>query len=351
MPSSFPTSPSNGAKYTVGGTRYTYVSSLNRWTIDTSTPSRTPTIHLFTSSTTWTVPSTALAIEAVVISGGGGGGGGGYRQKGASGGGGGGISIGRYNLNYFNGGAYSISCYITVGAGGAGGTGYISSGTSATNGSAGGTTSVSFDVSNVGRITASGGSGGLASTGSTGDATALFGGSGGVGMWSGSSGGSGGYGTTSSNLSGSNASDTINSPTGGGGGGGSYYDGTNYFLGTGGSSGSGSGANISVFNLQPTLTIPTNLSSSYSTTNAVNLYSPASSLLSNFYPVIGPGTGGSGAPADQITGNYAFAGGNGGLYGGGGGGGGSIYTYSGVGTAGNGGSGSQGCVLLTVWYS
>ena len=352
MPSSFPTSPSNGAKYTVGGTRYTYVSSLNRWTIDTSTPIRTPTILIFTSSTTWTVPANAQAIEAIVIGGGGGGGGGGYLQRGASGGGGGGLSIARYNLNYFNGGTSSISCYITIGAGGTGGYGISTSGSLATNGSNGGDTTVSFTGAPYeGRIVAGGGTGGSASSGTSGNGTALTGGTGGLGMWNGGQGGSGGYGTTSSNLAGSNASDTINTPTGGGGGGGSYYDGSSYYQGTGGSSGSGSAANISVFDLQPTLTTPINLSSTYTNASTgVNLYSPASSLLNNFYPITGPGTGGSGGPADQVIGDYAFYGGNGGLYGGGGGGGGGLTSYADSGVGGYGGDGAQGCVILTVFY-
>jgi hypothetical protein len=351
MPSSFPISPSNGAKYTVGGTRYTYVSSLNRWTVDTSISNRTPTIHIFTSSTTWTVPANVQAIEAIVIGAGGGGGGGGYLQKGASGGGGGGLSIARYNLNYFNSGTSSISCYITIGAGGAGGTGRITSGSSATNGSNGGNTSISFGATNIGRVIAGGGFGGLASTGSTGDATALVGGAGGKGMWNGGQGGSGGYGTTSTTLAGSNASDTINTPTGGGGAGGTYTGG---IQGTGGSSGSGAGANISVFDLQPTLTTPITLSSTYTDyITGVDLYSPANSLLNNFYPVTGPGTGGSGAPANGIDSGVtsnAFYGGAGGLYGGGGGGGGSIIGYPTVGYGGNGGDGAQGCVILTVFY-
>jgi hypothetical protein len=200
------TSPTtgNGAAYvynfTNTGTRYIYNSTDNRWEVDTSTPKKAPTTHLFTSSVaSWTIPTGAKAIYALVIAGGGGGGrgySGGTGGAGGGGGGGGGMSIHTYNLIS----GYQTTAVITVGAGGAAESG---------GGVAGGTSSFSIaDSGSLGTLVAGGGGGGSNGGVSTGTA-----GTGGLGMFTGGDGGAG-------IDTGSNSSPTSTGTRGGGSGGG-----------------------------------------------------------------------------------------------------------------------------------
>lgn len=166
----------NGAVYTYNfnniGTRYTYNSTDNRWEISTSIPKKAPTTHLFTSSvSSWTIPTSAKAIHAVVIAGGGSGGVGGVGTSyaGGGGGGGGGMSIHTYNLIS----GYQTTAVITVGAGATSGTGGTSSFNIADSGS-------------LGALTAAGGT-----AGGTGGVTSSNPGAGGLGMFNGGAGGLG----------------------------------------------------------------------------------------------------------------------------------------------------------------
>jgi hypothetical protein len=351
------TSPNttNGAAYVYNfnntGTRYIYNSTDNRWEVDTSTPKKAPTTHLFTSSVaSWIIPTGAKAIHALCIAGGGGGGGGGDDTPGGAGGGGGGVSIHTYNLIT----GYNATAVITVGAGGAGGSG---GGTNSlaeyvlgTAGATGGTSSFRLATSGtLGILTASGGNGG-ATAPSSASTTATSGGAGGLGMWSGGAGGAGGSGLTSTTNNGvsATASATEFSPGGGGGGGGTYN------LTNTGNGGAGASA----------LTLGTIVGTAISKTDAnlstlgdngpyqfVNTYYPAKTPSA----VVASGGGGNGAPSGgwMVTpsGAVGYYGGTGGLYGGGGGGGGTTPSGSGdEAFGGNGGAGAQGCVFLTVWY-
>jgi hypothetical protein len=135
----------------------------------------------FTSSTTWTRPTSVnYLLAAVVIGGGGGGGGGGCAYPtsatntndfavGGGGGGGGGFV---FSQNLFCGSATALT--ITVGAGGAGGAGTTratSGGTTvANNGAAGGATTISgFSHYGTGSMTGGGGSGGVGTALTTGN--------------------------------------------------------------------------------------------------------------------------------------------------------------------------------------
>jgi hypothetical protein len=181
------------------GTRYTYNATDNRWEIDTSIPKKAPTTHLFTSSvSSWTIPTSARAIHAVVIGGGGAGGmgGSGTSVAGGGGGGGGGMSIHTYNLIS----GYQTTAVITVGAGGSG------------SGSGGGTSSFKIaDSGSLGTLIAAGGSAGF-----TGGTTLGQEGSGGIGMFTGGAGGAG-------LDTGSNDSPAISTGARGGGSGGGNH--------------------------------------------------------------------------------------------------------------------------------
>ena len=111
--------------------------------------------QVFTSGTTWTVPSGVTNVLIACIGGGGSGGGSTTSGDGGSGGGGGGMIVGEANLR----GLSSVS--VAIGAGGpdtgTGGTG------NAPDGAAGGSSSVSWIAgSTTYRYTATGGSGGSA---------------------------------------------------------------------------------------------------------------------------------------------------------------------------------------------
>jgi hypothetical protein len=213
------TSPNsdNGAAYiynfTNTGTRYTYNSTDNRWEVNTSVPKKAPTTHLFTSSvSSWTIPTGARAIHAVVIGGGGGGGYGSTGTTGAGGGGGGGGGMSVHTYNLISG--YQTTAVITVGARGTSASG--------SSGTAGGSSSFRIaDSGSLGTLIASGGLGG-----GLGFSTGSSGGTGGFGMFIG---GNGGGGVTS----GSNNSPATSIGARGGGSGGGRVDGLNYTGGSG----------------------------------------------------------------------------------------------------------------------
>ena len=301
------------------GTRYTYNSTDNRWEVDTSIPKKAPTTHLFTSSVSWTVPTGAKAIHAVVIGGGGGGGGGcavtaNTASQGGAGGSGGALSQATYNLI----GGYTTTATITVGAGGVGGPGASSGGGAGENGLSGYTSYINFASSgSLGAITASGGAGGAGgeqvSTNNSNTSATL-------GMINGSSGGgrAGGAGGIYFSV----GSDSYGGAAGGGSGAG--HTGTDLVSRYGGNGGS----------VVPFSVLGGGITNSFIKVGGSSL-------------VCGPGAGGAGGVGyGSVT--FDLPGGNGGLYGGGGGGGG---TGGRTGRAGGvGGAGAQGCVFLTVWY-
>ena len=280
----------NGAAYiynfTNTGTRYTYNSTDNRWEVETSTPKKAPTTHLFTSSvSSWAIPTGARAIHAVVIGGGGGGGYGSTGTTGAGGGGGGGGGMSVHTYNLISG--YQTTAVITVGARGTSASG--------SSGTAGGSSSFRIaDSGSLGTLIASGGLGG-----GLGFSTGSSGGTGGFGMFIG---GNGGGGVTS----GSNNSPATSIGARGGGSGGGRVDGLNYTGGSGDTS-------PKIWETK----------------------------------VLSPGIGGTGVDANTPPNNLTA---DGGLYGGGGGGGGARPVSGAPMNAGLGGRGAQGCVFLTVWY-
>jgi hypothetical protein len=318
------TSPNttNGAAYVYNfnntGTRYIYNSTDNRWEVATSTPKKAPTTHLFTSSVSWTIPTGAKAIHAVVIGGGGGGGGGcavtaNTASQGGAGGSGGALSQVTYNLI----GGYTTTATITVGAGGSGGSGASSGGGAGEYGLSGNTSYINFASSgSLGAITASGGVGGLGGTQvSTNDSNT----SATLGMINGSSGGGRAGGTGS--IFRNEGSPSYGGAAGGGSGAG--HTGTDTISRYGGNGGS---------------VVPFSVAGGVDNT----FTRIGSSSL-----VCGPGAGGAGGTS--YTSSTFVYGGAGGLYGGGGGGGGSSGRTDGY-SSGNGGAGAQGCVFLTVWY-
>jgi hypothetical protein len=113
---------------------------------------------VFTSSQTWTVPSSAQVVDVMVV-GGGGGADGGYRSSGnaESGAGGGAITVAK-NLNLT--GVSTVS--IVVGAGGAGGAGSVT--TSRTLGGAGGYSGFGDYCYSQGGLRTTGGSPSIKST-------------------------------------------------------------------------------------------------------------------------------------------------------------------------------------------
>jgi hypothetical protein len=270
----------------------------------------------FTSSGTFTKPPGYAAFGVDIIGAGGGGARGQSADYGPAGGGG----AGRYK-DIFSSAAFSASETVTIGAGGAGAT------VDATNGSAGGTSSIGAIGAATGgaggTYNSLGGSGGAAivahtgvagNAGSTGFAGAAP--SNAIGAQNAEfGGGSGSYRNASSSDSGTNAGSSL---FGGGGGGGGASTGDNVARagGRGGQSGSytaGGGGS--------------------STSGAAGGNGAAGNFI-----ICGEG-GGGGGTSNTSTG---FAGGDGGIPGGGGGGGG-----NGVSSRGNGGSGARG--ELRIW--
>jgi hypothetical protein len=239
-------SPTSGS--TAGGTNVTitgtnFLSGLA--TGGTITTDGAYTIHTFTTSGTFSVP-TARNVDVLVVAGGGAGG----NSTGGGGGGGGVIYQGSYNVS-------TGSKTVTVGAGGIGGP------TNGTNGAnsvfdtltaiGGGGSTVSGGSGGGGTYWASGGSGtagqgyagGAGRTGSGADASGNPYSSGGGG----GAGGAGGNGTTLSSGNGgvgyvSSISGSAQYYGGGGGGGADSYR-RNPSNGTGGNGGGGNGGNTS----------------------------------------------------------------------------------------------------------
>jgi hypothetical protein len=179
-------------------------------------------MDLFTSSTTFTIPSGKTTLKITVIGGGGGGAKGGTYAFGRGGGAGGGASI-----KYFTGLTPGNTLTVTIGAGGTAGT------VSNNPGGTGGTSSVASGTQSISTIQATGGAGGSGNQ----DGSVIGGvGSGGTANFTGGTGMGGGFGGNTASgeggnsfmggggYGGSNGSASITGgpgqPYGGGGGGG-----------------------------------------------------------------------------------------------------------------------------------
>lgn len=224
--------------------------------------SATPDHSIFTSSTSWTVPTNVTSVAILCV--GAGGGGGGCDDTDETGGGGGGGALAYANSISTTPGE---TLTITVGTGGSGG------GTGGGNGGAGGNSSVSRGATVLcsagggsgglgGRsssnaaggtvITGTGGAGGAGGSGSNRD-TDFAGGGGGAGGYAGSGGAGGNQGVTNGATAGSGGGgggggrSTARASIGAGGGVGIYGQGTNGAAGQdlqdGGGGSGGSGGN------------------------------------------------------------------------------------------------------------
>lgn len=291
----------------------------------------------FTSSGTWTKPtSVAPTLVYVELAGAGGGGGGGARTasgNASSGGGGGGGAA--YMRGWFRASALSATETITIGATGGSGAGATSDGVAGSNGTAGGNSTFGSRLTAYGGgfgaggqlAGNSGGGGGAGWQGSGGNASGATAGS--AGTLGGQAGGSGGSGTAG-------ASSGVGS---GGGGGTNAAAGSNANLTMDGGGGGGSGGGISAApaafsggNGGRTLTYNVGTVSGGSAGNPGT--SPTASLTA--------GGGGAGAGGSNAAG-VGGAGGTGAQPGGGGGGGGSAVG----GNGGAGGAGGSG--ICRVW--
>jgi hypothetical protein len=239
----------DGTRYYVRAFAYTYQNATRLYTTTTTgaqanaVPLKTQGSQTFTSSGTFTVPTSVYSVQAFVVGGGGGGGGGyvwydGYAGGNYCGGGGGG--------GYTGYGTYAVTpgqqIAITVGAGGTAGPGGNGG-----NGGAGGASSFGSFLSKAGgnggttgSSGGSGGSGGGAGYYSTGNPGGQTGGqSGTAGGSDGSSGGTGGgNGQGSTTRAFGESSNTLYS----GGGGGGTNNNTRLAGGAGGGGNGGCGA-------------------------------------------------------------------------------------------------------------
>ena len=296
----------NPQQIPVGGALDFQAASSTQWY--SSLHASTAQAYVFTSGTSFTVPTGAKFVDVICI-GGGGGGGSGARQAttsaryGGGGGGSGGISIYRTS-------APNVAFTYAVGAPGTGGASVTTDTTNGANGVAGGQSSVNLGGTYVCRANGGAlGSGGTTSTGSAGAAGGAM-----------IAGGAGGAGTSTTGTT----PDTSFSTGAGGGGGGAAASSTTTAAG-----GQGSGVNAVAGG-----------SAGGAGTNGTAL----TSVSSGSVLLAGGGGGGGGSYATaQATG----AGGTGGAYGGGGGGGAaSDNTFA----SGAGGAGGSGAVIFIVQF-
>lgn len=272
---------------------------------------KTPDVQTFTANGTWTRPTGAVTVEAIVISGGGGGGSG---RRGAAGtircGGGGGGPGGVSRISV-PAALLTSTVTVAVGSGGAGGAAVTTDDTDGNVGGSGGSSAFGA-YARAGTGAVSGGSGGTATSGT--------GGGGGIGNQS-------GLGVTGSAAS-----------TTGGVGAGAVSAGNIAPAGAGGGITSGNVANnggAGGF----TMAISPNAAAGVvdSTTPGNGTSQTAGMALPGF-----PGGGG----AASIT-TAAQAGGNGGLYGAPGGGGGASLNGN---ASGKGGDGASGIVQVITYF-
>ncbi len=263
-------------------------------------------VDLFTANGTYTIPAWAQRLEVILVGAGGGGASGASGDATANRIGGGGGGAGGYVAETFDLSELTGPLTLTVGAGGAGGLG--STGTSSSrNGNAGGVTTLSVSGSVV--LSASGGAGGLLTTG--------VGGAGGAGSFgSGAAGGA----SVSNGIAGSGA-DGIGAGPGAGGGGGGLD--TASVQRSGGNGGQGHA-------------IGGTLRRALGGTGATSLGGAGTTGAGKAWT---RGTGGGGGGGSASASSNGGAGGNGGLPGGGGVGGGACRASS---TSGKGGDGGRG---------
>lgn len=275
-------------------------------------------IQVFTSSGTWTKPSSALAVDVYVVGAGGGGGSGSRRPTIGEMSGGGGGGGGAYSCKRFLAQALAATETVTVGTGGSGGAAQTSNGTSGNAGSAGGASSFGTSTLVIADGGGAGGGGGTSSGGSAGTGAStrngdivFAGGNGGAGG-NGSAGGQGADIATGSGARGGGGGATRSAGTGfAGGAGGAFI--TNYVK-AGGAGGTSSGG----------------VGTAGSSTDAGFFFG-------------GVGGGGGGQSNAEVVG---YAGGAGGFPGGGGGGG----TGSQDGNnSGAGGAGGGGMVVVVTY--
>lgn len=294
-----------------------YDNAQNRWIcIGNSQPSTvvaTTDVQIFSSSGTWTKPTTGLNTTVLLM---GGGGGGGSGRKGAAAssraGGNGGSGAAWMGPVVFPTSILGSTETVTVGTGGTGGNAQTTSNTNGNNGNNGNPSSFGSWVKATGGI---GGAGGASAQGA--------GTTGGTGLVSGGTGGKGGV-DGGGNISTSGSTSTHGG--GGGGGGGGIDGGDNERAGSAGADGA-------------TLYNGTISAGTAGTSGGGAGGTGGSAPTSANWGGAGGGGGGS-----KKTASAAGAGGAGGLYGGGGGGGGAGLNATS--DSGAGGAGGNGIVIV-----